>query len=167
MQINISICITKTISFYLSYCLLAIWQNTQLYTHTHTTHQFPKPLAIVINIFLCFYLQVSTINPKVYHTATFLGLLPAQLINVYLGSTLRSMHEVLNNHGTAITGYISFGVEVSCSNSRPPIHMGRLKAIKGKCLINTYVHINTYVRQITALVHVINNLSFLFYNNNK
>lgn len=58
-------------------------------------------------------LQVSTINPKVYHTATFLGLLPAQLINVYLGSTLRSMHEVLNNHGTAITGYISFGVEVS------------------------------------------------------
>ncbi|TMW45104.1 hypothetical protein DOY81_009814, partial [Sarcophaga bullata] len=40
-----------------------------------------------------------TINSKVYHTATFLGLLPAQMINVYLGSTLRSMHEVLNNHG--------------------------------------------------------------------
>ncbi|XP_037823944.1 protein maelstrom-like [Lucilia sericata] len=36
------------------------------------------------------------------------------MINVYLGSTLRSMHEVLNNHGTAVTGYISFGVEVIC-----------------------------------------------------
>uniref|UniRef100_A0A1B0A2D9 Uncharacterized protein n=1 Tax=Glossina pallidipes TaxID=7398 RepID=A0A1B0A2D9_GLOPL len=58
--------------------------------------------------------RISSINPRVYHTATFLGLLPAQMINVYLGSTLRSMHEVLSNHGTAITGYISFGVEVIC-----------------------------------------------------
>ncbi|KAL9904322.1 LOW QUALITY PROTEIN: protein maelstrom-like [Glossina fuscipes fuscipes] len=57
---------------------------------------------------------ISSINLRVYHTATFLGLLPAQMINVYLGSTLRSIHEVLSNHGTAITGYISFGVEVIC-----------------------------------------------------
>ncbi|XP_005182510.1 uncharacterized protein LOC101893360 isoform X1 [Musca domestica] len=73
------------------------------------TRLTPIPFGIQNAIF-----GVSTINPKVYHTATFLGLLPAQLINVYLGSTLRSMHEVLNNHGTAITGYISFGVEVVC-----------------------------------------------------
>ncbi|XP_059219649.1 transmembrane protein 64 isoform X1 [Stomoxys calcitrans] len=73
------------------------------------TRLTPIPFGIQNAIF-----GVSTINPKVYHTATFLGLLPAQLINVYLGSTLRSMHEVLNNHGTAITGYISFGVEVIC-----------------------------------------------------
>uniref|UniRef100_A0A1B0AVY7 Uncharacterized protein n=1 Tax=Glossina palpalis gambiensis TaxID=67801 RepID=A0A1B0AVY7_9MUSC len=55
---------------------------------------------------------ISSTNPRVYHTATFLGLLPAQMINIYLGSTLRSIHEVLSNHGTAITGYISFGVEI-------------------------------------------------------
>ncbi|XP_065362508.1 uncharacterized protein LOC135955984 [Calliphora vicina] len=73
------------------------------------TRLTPIPFGIQNAIF-----GVSTINSKVYHTATFLGLLPAQLINVYLGSTLRSMHEVLNNHGTAVTGYISFGVEVIC-----------------------------------------------------
>ncbi|KAI8123371.1 hypothetical protein FF38_05550, partial [Lucilia cuprina] len=73
------------------------------------TRLTPIPFGIQNAIF-----GVSTINSKVYHTATFLGLLPAQMINVYLGSTLRSMHEVLNNHGTAVTGYISFGVEVIC-----------------------------------------------------
>lgn len=45
--------------------------------------------------------------------ATCLGLLPAQTINVYLGSTLRSMHEVLNDNGTKVTGYISFVLEVN------------------------------------------------------
>lgn len=46
--------------------------------------------------------------------ATFCGLLPAQIINVYLGSTLRSMQEVLSNHEAMVTwtGYISFGIEV-------------------------------------------------------
>uniref|UniRef100_A0A1B0FB92 VTT domain-containing protein n=1 Tax=Glossina morsitans morsitans TaxID=37546 RepID=A0A1B0FB92_GLOMM len=73
------------------------------------TRLTPIPFGIQNAIF-----GISSINPRVYHTATFLGLLPAQMINVYLGSTLRSMHEVLSNHGTAITGYISFGVEVIC-----------------------------------------------------
>ncbi|XP_030385144.1 transmembrane protein 64 isoform X2 [Scaptodrosophila lebanonensis] len=57
---------------------------------------------------------ISSINARDYHVATFLGLLPAQTINVYLGSTLRSMHEVLNDHDTKLTGYISFVFEVIC-----------------------------------------------------
>ncbi|XP_017843468.1 transmembrane protein 64 [Drosophila busckii] len=57
---------------------------------------------------------ISSINARDYHAATFLGLLPAQTINVYLGSTLRSMHEVLNDNHTKLTGYISFALEVIC-----------------------------------------------------
>lgn len=47
-----------------------------------------------------------------YHTATLLGLLPAQLINVYIGSSLRSMHDVLHNHNTAVTSYVVFAVQI-------------------------------------------------------
>ncbi|XP_060658026.1 protein maelstrom isoform X2 [Drosophila sulfurigaster albostrigata] len=57
---------------------------------------------------------ISSIKARDYHLATFLGLLPAQTINVYLGSTLRSMHEVLNDNDTKLTGYISFVFEVIC-----------------------------------------------------
>ena len=44
--------------------------------------------------------------------ATALGLLPTQVINVYLGSTLRSMQDVLTDDNTATTGYIVFSVQV-------------------------------------------------------
>uniref|UniRef100_A0A0A1WSB1 Transmembrane protein 64 n=1 Tax=Zeugodacus cucurbitae TaxID=28588 RepID=A0A0A1WSB1_ZEUCU len=73
------------------------------------TRLTPIPFGLQNMIF-----AVSTINPSVYHTASLIGLLPAQVINAYLGSTLRSMQEVLSNHGTAVTGYISFGLEVIC-----------------------------------------------------
>lgn len=50
---------------------------------------------------------------RTYHAATLLGLLPAQTVNVYLGSKLRSIHDVLNDHHTALAGYGVFVVEVS------------------------------------------------------
>lgn len=50
--------------------------------------------------------------------ATALGLLPTQVINVYLGSTLRSMQDVLTDDKTANTGYVVFSVQVSLSLSR-------------------------------------------------
>jgi protein maelstrom len=55
-----------------------------------------------------YFLQVSNINAKEYLIATVFGLFPAQIINVYLGSTLRSMEEVLSNKSTAATGFIVF-----------------------------------------------------------
>lgn len=39
-------------------------------------------------------------------------MLPAQLINVYLGSSLRSMQDVLEDRSTAATGYIIFCMQV-------------------------------------------------------
>nr|CAD7439888.1 unnamed protein product [Timema bartmani] len=61
----------------------------------------PIPFGLQNTIF-----AMSKINTKQYLAATFLGLLPAQMINVYLGSTLRSMEDVLSNKATAATGII-------------------------------------------------------------
>ena len=57
-------------------------------------------------------LQISNISGIKYHLASGLGLLPAQLINVYLGSSLRSMQDVLEDKSTAVTGYIVFCFQV-------------------------------------------------------
>lgn len=40
-----------------------------------------------------------------YIAASALGLVPTQVINVYLGTTVRSMEEVLDDEATAVTGY--------------------------------------------------------------
>jgi len=38
--------------------------------------------------------------------------MPAQAINAYLGSKLRSIHDVINDNHTALAGYGMFVVEV-------------------------------------------------------
>lgn len=49
---------------------------------------------------------------KNYHIASLLGLLPAQTINVYFGSKLKQIHDVFNDHHTALASYGVFVVEV-------------------------------------------------------
>lgn len=56
---------------------------------------------------------MSNISGSRYHVASALGLLPAQIINVYLGSSLKAMQDVLEDRSTAVTGYIVFGFQVS------------------------------------------------------
>uniref|UniRef100_A0A2M3Z3N2 Putative membrane protein n=1 Tax=Anopheles braziliensis TaxID=58242 RepID=A0A2M3Z3N2_9DIPT len=69
----------------------------------------PIPFGLQNTIF-----GISAVNTRSYHAGTLLGLLPAQTINVYLGSKLRSIHEVLNDHNAALglAGYGVFVVEV-------------------------------------------------------
>lgn len=67
----------------------------------------PIPFGLQNTIF-----AVSSVQPRSYHLPTLLGLMPAQVINVYIGSTLRSMHDVLHNHSTALTSYAVFGVQI-------------------------------------------------------
>ena len=69
----------------------------------------------IIIIYLIISLQGSSIGIPQYMLATALGLLPTQVINVYLGSTLRSMQDVLTDDNTATTGYIVFSIQVSCT----------------------------------------------------
>lgn len=56
-----------------------------------------------------------------YHVASALGLLPAQIINIYLGSSLRSMQDVLEDRSTAATGYVVFCFQVSLCSYDPPL----------------------------------------------
>ncbi|XP_052861400.1 transmembrane protein 64 [Anopheles cruzii] len=69
----------------------------------------PIPFGLQNTIF-----GISSVNTRSYHAGTIIGLLPAQTINVYLGSKLRSIHEVLNDHNAALglAGYGVFVVEV-------------------------------------------------------
>lgn len=67
-------------------------------------------ICVIPFYFLTF--QGSTIGFSRYMLATALGLLPTQIINVYLGSTLRSMQDVLTDDNTATTGYVVFCVQV-------------------------------------------------------
>ncbi|CAO1390697.1 unnamed protein product [Diamesa hyperborea] len=64
----------------------------------------PIPFGLQNTIF-----GISSVNSMDYHVATLFGLLPAQAINVYLGSKLRSIHDVINNDNhTAMAGYGMF-----------------------------------------------------------
>ncbi|XP_057323814.1 transmembrane protein 64 [Microplitis mediator] len=67
----------------------------------------PIPFGLQNTIF-----AVSNISGLRYHIASAIGLLPAQLINVYLGSSLRSMQDVLQDKSTAATGYIVFCFQI-------------------------------------------------------
>ncbi|XP_024940929.1 transmembrane protein 64 isoform X2 [Cephus cinctus] len=67
----------------------------------------PIPFGLQNTIF-----AVSNIGGIRYHIASAIGLLPAQLINVYLGSSLRSMQDVLEDRSTAATGYIVFCFQI-------------------------------------------------------
>lgn len=49
---------------------------------------------------------------KSYYLATLIGLFPAQLINVYIGSSLRSMQDVLHNHNSAVASYAVFAIQI-------------------------------------------------------
>lgn len=61
----------------------------------------PIPFGLQNSVF-----ALGTMSTYRYIQASCLGLLPCQLINVYLGSTLRSMEEVLTDTNTATIGII-------------------------------------------------------------
>lgn len=67
----------------------------------------PIPFGLQNTIF-----GVSNVHRLSYYLGTMIGLFPAQFINVYIGSSLRSMHEVFSNHSTALASYGVFVVEI-------------------------------------------------------
>lgn len=78
-------------------------------------------------IYLYVFYQVSNIGGFRYHIASAIGLLPAQLVNVYLGSSLRSMQDVLEDRSTAATGYIVFCFQVRAVIQRTSIAEARVE----------------------------------------
>jgi len=60
----------------------------------------PVPFGLQNSLF-----AVSNLSEFKYISSSVLGLLPSQAINAYIGSTLRSMEEVLNSEETVRTGW--------------------------------------------------------------
>lgn len=61
----------------------------------------PIPFGLQNSVF-----AVSNLPTSRYILASVLGLLPSQTVNAYIGSTLRSMEEVLTNEDTVRTGWL-------------------------------------------------------------
>ncbi|XP_013188588.2 transmembrane protein 64 [Amyelois transitella] len=85
--------------------LLKVISGPQAFKIVFFARLTPIPFGLQNTIF-----AVSDVQGCGYHIATLIGLLPAQVINVYLGSTLRSIHEVLDN--SHVTGYIVFAFQI-------------------------------------------------------
>ncbi|XP_023311418.1 transmembrane protein 64 [Anoplophora glabripennis] len=60
----------------------------------------PIPFGLQNTIF-----ALSNVSARVYHVASLFGLFPAQFVGVYVGSTLRSMQDVLENRHISSTTY--------------------------------------------------------------
>ncbi|XP_072393019.1 transmembrane protein 64 [Diabrotica undecimpunctata] len=60
----------------------------------------PIPFGLQNTIF-----ALSNVSARVYHIASLLGLFPAQFVAVYVGSTLRSMQDVLENRHISSSTY--------------------------------------------------------------
>lgn len=89
---------------------LAVVGGPQAFKVVAFTRLTPIPFGMQNAIF-----AISTVSTSQYLAATILGLFPTQVINVYLGSTVRSMEDVLTDDSTATTGYIVFVVQVLIS----------------------------------------------------
>ena len=66
--------------------------------------------CISVYISNCFFLQITNIKFSTYIFASIIGIFPTQLLNTYMGSTLRNMHEVLADRAD---GYIILISQVS------------------------------------------------------
>lgn len=55
--------------------------------------------------------QITDLSLPNYLMASSLGLLPTQLLNSYLGTTLRTMEDVIAEQ--SVSGYFVFGLQVS------------------------------------------------------
>ena len=67
----------------------------------------PIPFGLANALF-----AVTEVNFKIYILASVVGLIPSQLILCYMGSTLKSMSDVLANEKTAQTAYFVFVVQL-------------------------------------------------------
>ncbi|RNA07774.1 Transmembrane 64 [Brachionus plicatilis] len=63
----------------------------------------PLPFGLANTLF-----SVTDVDFKKYMTASIIGLMPSELILCYMGSTLKSMSDVLVNEKTAKTAYLVF-----------------------------------------------------------
>lgn len=61
--------------------------------------------------YCCFHFKITDVSLPNYLVASSVGLLPTQLLNSYLGTTLRTMEDVIAEQ--SISGYFVFSLQVS------------------------------------------------------
>jgi len=81
--------------------LYAVISGPQAFKLIVLTRLTPIPFGLQNAVF-----SVSNLPSGRYLAASVVGLFPTQCINVYIGSTLRSMEEVLTNEDTIRTGWL-------------------------------------------------------------
>ncbi|VEN59388.1 unnamed protein product [Callosobruchus maculatus] len=72
----------------------------------------PIPFGLQNTIF-----AMSNVSGKIYHIASLFGLFPAQLVGVYVGSTLRSMQDVLEGNHISSATYIFAAIQLTIGAS--------------------------------------------------
>lgn len=68
-------------------------------------------VGAVFDVLLFLFTQITDLSLPNYLMASSLGLLPTQLLNSYLGTTLRTMEDVIAEQ--SVSGYFVFGLQVS------------------------------------------------------
>ena len=101
---HIQSCLTKT-EFIRS--LHIVISGPQAFKIVVLARLTPVPFGLQNAVF-----SVSNLSLPSYIMASVLGLLPTQTLNVYIGSTLRSMEEVLTNSDHMLTGWVILLVQL-------------------------------------------------------
>jgi len=93
-----------------SRALLAVISGPQAFKLVALCRLTPVPFGLQNALFAVVNLPVSK-----YIGCSVVGLLPSQAINAYIGSTLRSMEEVLSNEETMRTGWMLLAAQLALS----------------------------------------------------
>jgi len=81
--------------------LLSVISGQQAFKLVVLARLTPIPFGLQNAVF-----SVSSLSTERYILASVLGLLPTQTLNIYIGSTLRSMEEVVTNSDHMMTGWV-------------------------------------------------------------
>lgn len=92
---------------YLNVICSLIQSNEKGYKIIFLSRLMPLPFGLANLAF-----SVTNVNFSTYIISSVIGLLPSQLILCYVGSTLKSMSDVLVNENTAKTGWIVFLIQL-------------------------------------------------------
>ncbi|XP_070000846.1 transmembrane protein 64 [Penaeus vannamei] len=91
--------------------LLSVLGGNQAFKVIAVTRLTPIPFGLQNAVF-----AVSRVSTWMYLFATVLGLLPTQILNCYLGTTVRSLDEVVSDSSSATaTGWIVFAAQIIIS----------------------------------------------------
>lgn len=101
---------SKLITTTLLQSLLSLLEGGQAFKIIVVSRLTPIPFGLQNAVFAVSQIQLST-----YLVASTLGLFPTQFVSVYLGTSLRSIEDVLTDDNTATTGYLVLFVQIFLS----------------------------------------------------